>query len=262
MSEQALVPVEQKQVAFYGDELTAVRANDEHVYVSIRHLCDALGIDIQAQTRRIRRQNVLANGFKGVANLATPGGLQTFYMLRVDLVPLWLAGIRTSAVREEIRPKLERYQEEAAKVLWEAFQEGRLTAEPLFDELLQSDSEAAQAYKVAMAVAKLARNQLLIEAKLSGWLDDHEQRLERIEAELGDPNRFVTPDQAEKISQAVKAIALALGKKTGKNEYGGVYGEMYRKFRVPGYREIPARRFREVMDWLNEWLQNVVQDSF
>lgn len=93
-----------------------------------------------------------------MAKLATLDGLQTFHMRRVDLVLLWLASIRTSAVREEIRPKLERYQEEAAKVLWETFQEGRLTAKPLFDELLQSDSEAAQAYKVAMAVAKLAHN--------------------------------------------------------------------------------------------------------
>lgn len=58
------------------------------------------------------------------------GGMQKAGMLRVDLVPIWLSGVRIQAVKEEIRPKLERFQREAAKVLWEAFQEGHLTADP------------------------------------------------------------------------------------------------------------------------------------
>jgi hypothetical protein len=177
-------------------------------------------------------------------------------LLRVDLVPLWLSGIETSRVKEEIRPKLERYQQEAAKVLWEAFQEGRLTADPTFEELLQSDSEAVQAYQIATAVVKLARQQILMEAKLAGRLDDHERRLEQVEAALGDPGRFVTPSQAMQISQAVKAVAREIGKRTGKNEHGAVYGELYRKFEVTGYKQLPAERFQEVMDWLTEWHQH------
>lgn len=90
-------------------------------------MCQALGIDTAGQRQRIQRHTVLARGI-GVCNLQTPGGPQSSYVLRVDLVPLWLSGIRTSAVNEEVRPKLERFQEEAATVLWEAFQEGRLTA--------------------------------------------------------------------------------------------------------------------------------------
>ena len=56
-------------------------------------------------------------------------GEQQAYVIRVDLVPLLLSGISTKAVGEEVRPKLEQFQEEAAKALWEAFQEGRLTAD-------------------------------------------------------------------------------------------------------------------------------------
>ncbi len=128
MVDKALQPIEQRQVDFYGDELTAARADDGHVYVSVAQMCNALGIDIQAQTRRIRRQDIMAEGFQGVANLATPGGRQTAYMLRVDLVPLWLSGIRTAAVSENVRLKLERFQREAAKVLWEAFMVNFTTA--------------------------------------------------------------------------------------------------------------------------------------
>lgn len=35
--ETALTPVDQKTIAFYGDELIAVRATDGHIYVSLRH---------------------------------------------------------------------------------------------------------------------------------------------------------------------------------------------------------------------------------
>ena len=55
---------------------------------------------------------------------------------------------------------------------------------------------------------------------------------------LGDTGRYVTEDQASQISQAVKTVALKLGKKSGRNEYGAVYGELYRKFGVPGYKQL------------------------
>jgi hypothetical protein len=243
--------IEQKQVAFYGDELTAIKTNDGQVYVSVRHMCDALGLSVQAQTRRIHRQEVLADGFM-VAKMATIKGEREASWLRADMIPLWLTGVSVKSVKEEIT-KLKRFQKEAARVLWEAFQEGRLTTEPEFDELLQVDSDAVQAYQIALAVVKLARQQILMEARLTGRLDDHEYRLEQIELTLGDPGRFVTPSQAMQVSQAVKAVALEIGKKSGRNEHGSVYGQLYRQFEVTSYKQLPAERFQEAMDWLTDW---------
>ena len=181
------------------------------------------------------------------------GGRQQAALLRVDLVPLWLSTIETTRVKEQNRPKMERFQREAAKALWEAFQQGRLTADLDFDELLAADSPEAQAYKMAQAVLQLARNQLLMRAQLT----DHENRLETIEAQLGDTGRNVTPDQASQLSQAVKAVALAQGKKTGRNEFGAVYGELYRKFGITSYKMLPARRFEEAMKFLTAWHESL-----
>ena len=142
MDDVALTVIEQREVEFYGDELTAVRAADGHIYVSVRHLCDALGLDRAAQVRRIKRQEILFDAYKGGAILTPPstqgtgGGRQQLGLIRVDVVPLFLTGISVNSVRDEIRPKLERFQREAAKVLWEAFQQGRLTADLDFDSLL------------------------------------------------------------------------------------------------------------------------------
>jgi len=254
-----LTVVEQREVTFYDDQLTAVRVDDGRVYVAIRHMCELLGIDTQGQTQRIDRHTILSEG-RGVCELHTPGGLQSAIVLRVDLVPLWLSGIRTSAIRDAAtRLKLENFQREAAAVLWEAFQDGRLTADPDFELLLQSDSEAVQAYRMAMAVVKLARNQIILESRL----DVHEQRLETIEAQLAPPAHAITQSQAMQISQAVKAVAIAQGQQTKRNEFGGVYGELYRKFEITSYKLLPASKFDEAMKFLTEWYGSLTgEESF
>jgi len=258
--DKPLSVIKQKTVDFYNDELTAIRADDGQVYVSVRHMCEALGIQRpQRQTDRIKRDEVLSDGLQRVPIMGTRGR-QITYVLRVDLVPLWLTGLEISRVGEEVQDKIIRYKREAAKVLWEAFQEGRLTTDPTLDDLLRSDSDAVQAYKMLQALVKLARNQILLEAQLQSHTEqlvDHDQRLEDIEAMLGDTGRYVTPDQASQISQAVKAVALAQGKKSGRNEFGAVYGELYRKFGITGYKQLPASRFQQTMNWLNEWRESI-----
>jgi hypothetical protein len=85
--------------------------------------------------------------------------------------------------------------------------------------------------------------------------------LEAIETQLGDPGRKITSAQATNISQAVKAVAMALGKATGRNEYGGIYGELYRRYEVPSYRELPASKYDDAIAWLNEWLRALSNDE-
>jgi hypothetical protein len=260
MADQALQPIEQKQVLLYEDELTAVRVHDGDVYVGLNQMCNSLGLDTQGQRQRIDRHEILSEGV-GVCNLHTPGGMQDVTVLRVDLIPLWLSGVRVKSVKETIRPKLTHFQREAAKVLWQAFQEGRLTTAPDIEDLLDSNSPAAQAYKMAMAMAELARNQLQLEARLDKRLDAHETRLEQLEAALPSPKSHINEDQAMQISQSVKTVALALGKRTKKNEFGAVYGELYRKFGITSYKMLPTKKFEAAINFLTEWHQNVVGDT-
>ena len=180
-------------------------------------------------------------------------------MIRVDYVPLWLTTLRVASVSPEHQDKLRHFQKEASQVLWEAFQEGRLTADPGLEELLADgrQSEAVEAYKMLQALVKLARNQIILEAQVG----DHERRLEEIEATLGDTDRMITPDQAMQISQAVKLLALELGKRSSKNEFGGVYGEFYRRFGITSYKELPATRFNAAMAFFREWYQTLTDTT-
>ena len=47
--EKALVLVQQKEVDFYGDELTAVRSEDGTIYIPIRPVCRLLGLSWDGQ---------------------------------------------------------------------------------------------------------------------------------------------------------------------------------------------------------------------
>jgi len=61
--EKALVPVEERKVSFYGDEITAVLIKIHgvsKVYIPIRQLCDFFGLDWSAQRQRILRDETLA----------------------------------------------------------------------------------------------------------------------------------------------------------------------------------------------------------
>ena len=260
--EQALTVVEQKEVQFYGDMIIAVRSQDGGVYVPIRPICDLLGVDWSAQRQRVLRDAVLSQEIKGVGVTTTPsntgvgGGRQEMLALPLDYISGFLFGINADRVKPEVRDRLIRYQRECYRVLAEAFTEGRLTVDPTFDDLQNADTPTAQAYRMIRAMMELARQQLIYESRLTmqeGRLDAYESRLEQIESTLGDRGRFITPEQATSISQAVKSIATALGKKSGRNEYGAVYGEFYRKFGIPSYRELPARRFDEAIRFLTDW---------
>lgn len=258
--EKSLSIIEQKTVEFYGDEIIAVRASDGTVYVPVRPICELLGVSWPSQSNRINRDEVLSTVAENISvfvmNTQGQDQRRSMLCLPLDYISGFLFGLSAGRVREDIKDKIIRYKKECYQVLAEAFQEGRLTPDTDFEALLKTDSPAAQAYKTFQALAKLARHQLILESRL----DQHEVRLEQLESSLGDPGRFVTPDQASQLSQAVKTVALKLGKKSGRNEYGAVYGELYRKFGVTGYKQLPASKFQQAMNWLNEWRDNIEGD--
>ena len=263
MTNKALMPTSQKDVVFYEDIIVAVRMDNGDVYVPIRPICDNLGVTLAGQRERINRDPVLAEMATSVSVTLTQQAREMI-CLPLKFIPGWLFGINANRVKPELRDRIIRYQRECYDVLAEAFVEGRLTADASFEDLLASDTPAAQAYKMAAAIMKMAQQQLMLEAQLeahTSTIIDHEQRLEEIEATLGDPGRSITPDQAMQISQGVKAVAIAYGKQTKKNEFGAVYGELYRREGVTSYKQLPAQRFDAVMKWLSTWYQDVTGEK-
>lgn len=270
MAEKALVPTVQKEVIFYEDRLTAVLVDvngEEHIYVPLRPICDYLGLQYTGQRDRIRRDPVLSENIHRVkiSRDVAEGSDQEMVCLALKFLPGWLFGLSVNRIKEDLREKIIRYQRESYDVLWEAFQEGRLTTDVSFDDLLQqASSDVVEAYQIAQAIMKLARNQIMLDARLddhSRTLEEHTRRLETIEADMHQEDRYISESQATQISQAVKAIAIAMGKKTGRNEFGATWGEFYRKFGISKYRYLPISKFDEAMAWLNEFYQSLTGET-
>jgi len=106
------------KVPFHGDSLDAVRDPDG-IWLSIPQACANLGLVEQGQLRKLQ-----GKVWARVEMKSTPdarGHNQQTWCLHLDCVAMWLATIETSRVAESLRPKLERYQIECARVLNEHF---------------------------------------------------------------------------------------------------------------------------------------------
>lgn len=261
---KSLAAVEQREVAFYEDTVVAVRLASGEIYVPIRPICDNLGVTLAGQRERINRDPVLSEAVTSVSVTLTQQAREML-CLPLKFIPGWLFGINANRVKPELRDRIIRYQRECYDVLFEAFAEGRLTAEAGFDDLLQqASSDVVEAYQIAQAIMKLARNQIMLDSRLddhSRTLEEHTRRLETIEADMHQEDRYISESQATQISQAVKAIAIAMGKQTGRNEFGATWGEFYRKFGISKYRYLPVSKFDEAMAWLNEFYQSLTGET-
>ena len=266
--ENALVPVEERTVIFYDDELTAVLVRvggEEQVFVPIRPLCEYLGVDWSAQYRRLSRDPVLGDAQATVAITATDGRVREQVCLPLEYLNGWLFGVSADRVKPEIRERLIRYQKECYRVLARAF-----VKEPSASDVSPTTATLLQVREMGRAIMQMAEEQIEFERRLTtteGRLDqaavivgDLNRRVASLEQKVA-PGKPVTEDQASQIGRAVKAIAIALGKKTGRNEFGGVYGELYRKFGVTSYKMLPARRFDEAMTFLTGWHEEVVGEG-
>ncbi len=164
---------EVKTVDFYGDQITAAEGADAEIYVPINPMAISLGLDRSAQQRRIQRDPVLS---KRVRNLRidSGGGPQRQVCLPLDLLPGWLFGITTGKMSPELQEKLNRYREEAFKVLWRAFRNDITPAAPPPVDLTPAEQILAQ----AEAIAALARQQVDFERGLTEAQNRHQTMAE------------------------------------------------------------------------------------
>lgn len=248
-------------IEFYGDEILAIlEPSTRRVYVPMGRMCENLSVDRSHQVNRIQQHRVLSSGLK-LIRVQTAGGEQEMQCLRLDLIPFWLAGLNPNRVKDEkMREKLELYQRECADVLWDAF---RPAGQPSSVALASQGelSPAAQAYETAMALAALARQQMNLEGQfetMAQQVQEQQQRLEALELQLS-PKGAISAAQASELSQAVKTVARELGARTGRNEYGGVYGQLYREFDITSYKSLPVAQFERAMEWLREWYRDIQQ---
>ncbi len=103
---------------FDGDAIDVQKDGNE-VFVSVKRVCEALGVDYPTQQAKLKEKEWATIGL--CPTVAEDGKQRQMTMLHLDSLPLWLATIDAGRVAEDARPKLLRYQKECARVLADHF---------------------------------------------------------------------------------------------------------------------------------------------
>jgi len=272
--EQALIPIEERQVDFYGDDIIAVLVDvngEEHVYIPVRPICTYLGLSWSGQSERIKRDLVLSEEARFVRVTRTNlGGNPNILCLPLDFLNGWLFGINAARVKEEHREKVVRYQRECYRILAEAFQvKSAVTAPSSSIQMLE------QLRETGLAIAQLAEQQIAIETRLTNRLDKAAQVVGDIQRRLGAVERRVKPaeiisdEQASDIALSVKSLGELLTNRSaqkGKGEklpnyYQSIFTELYRRFGISKYTLTRQADYRDVMAFLKDWRKSIDKPS-
>ncbi|OJV96051.1 MAG: hypothetical protein BGO39_03505 [Chloroflexi bacterium 54-19] len=266
MSEEtaALIPVEERQVDFYGDDITAALVEEttgrETIYVPLRPLCDYLELNWSSQLQRIKRDPVLSE-IQTVVIINTVQGPRETICLPLEYLNGWLFGVNATRVKPELKDKVIRYQRDCYKVLSNYFQNEATVEEPV----PAPSAALVQIREMGLAIAQMAEQQMELERSVNrahSRLDQAavlvkvlDQRLTNVEKKIT-PSARITDDQASEISQAVKALAEYLTTQDkSKNHYQSVFQEIYRRFGVSSYKNIRVDQFSTVLKFLEDWRQ-------
>jgi hypothetical protein len=276
---QALVPVGERSVDFYGDEVMGViieQDGDRRVYVPLRPICRYLGLDWSGQRQRIMRDEVLAEEVRTVVMAPTnpQGGDPETLALPLDFLPGWLFGIDAARVKPDLKERIIRYRRECYRRLWDAFKHEILPATTELAPARPAASGAQLAYELATAVQNLAREQMDMEQRLGGridrmahWakgvvakLDDLGTRVGDLELHVG-PAVPISEQQSAEVALAVKNVGRALSERGTKPGYSQVYGELYRRYGISSYKNLPQDRYDEVLAWLKGWYDELTGET-
>jgi hypothetical protein len=108
----------------------AVSQNDGEHFVALKPLCEALGLDWEAQRKRTQRNPQFSTPVHMNGSWAQDGKNRDMLCIPVRQVGMWLCTINANRVSEHVRPKLLAFQEQLQVVIHDHLT-GRLTMEKL-----------------------------------------------------------------------------------------------------------------------------------
>lgn len=252
---QALIPVEQETILFYGKPIVVVRLPDGRVGVVLRWICENLHLLPQGQIARIKRTEVIAHDLV-YASVQSSSGVQNMATLVLRAAPYWLATIDTRRMKKDDPQRLEilRYQGEVVDVLYAWASSPRtieppknlVPAEPITQPTRPSqDAPLAEWHDYYQRMAALIEWQMDVEQ----WRGSIESRVEGIEALIPDifdrlPPVTITPEHQRQVQTFVRQLAELTGKHPNT-----IYDNLKTAFSVPRYQDLPEGEWEQVEKW-------------
>ena len=154
MIENTLMPV-----TFHDDTIYCVEHEGEP-FTPVKPIVENLGLSWASQTVKLNENR----GRYGCFDIETPsaGGPQKMICIPVRKVTAFLYSINANKVREDLRDKLIRYQEECDEVLWQYWTTGKATKESVAQVMPKDYIEALEALVAAEKAKKAAIEALTV----------------------------------------------------------------------------------------------------
>lgn len=104
-----------------GVEISAEVANNGQVYIPIKPICQAIGIDDSSQRHRIDRHYILSSVEVTMTSTGADGKTYEMVCLPLEYVYSWLFTIDANLVAEAKRDNVMRFQRECYEILYRHF---------------------------------------------------------------------------------------------------------------------------------------------
>ncbi len=252
-----LHPREQLPVTYFGGVVLAVRHPDGTIYLSIRDLCGVIGLNRSSQMRRLRGHADLHLGL-ALFLVQTAGGTQAQEFLALEKVPAWLLGV-TGRTNDEVRDKLRYLQTYLVREVYAAFV--RLAGLP--EQGSRAIEDLDDLRRMETSLTGLAERQTQIESSQDrardAWRDLAAQiraltdRLTTIEQQT---EGALTRRQRGHLYQLVQAWGAAKAEReprmTKSAAFQTAWVTLKVRFRVARYEDIPAARYREAVQFVQD----------
>lgn len=104
-----------------GVEIFAEINENGQVFIPVKPVCQAIGVDHDAQRQRIKRHRKLSSVAVTITATGTDGKSYEMIALPLEYVYGWVFSIDTSMVSESALPSVEKYQDECYETLYRHF---------------------------------------------------------------------------------------------------------------------------------------------
>lgn len=233
-------------VPFYEDVLEAVRREDG-VWLGVKRACENVGLSPDAQRVKLKAAPWAVTTI--VAATGPDGKTYEMFAIHIKSAAMWLATIDISRVGEQARPKLVKYQCEAAEVLSSYFLgAGLAETDPLV-------AQAETALAITREVVRIREEQKAIKASVQALqaseADRRAQEAQAIESlrQLPAPTMEAQDRSLRSvINECVRQYGITHG---GKNAYQEAWSKIYRELRYRYHFDAPARAKHRKMSRLD-----------
>lgn len=244
----ALEPIDQASVPFMGEEALAAKLEGLGIYVTVKSICQMIGVRYERQYDRIRRTPNLSKHSR-LIKIQTKGGPQPMLCIKVTRLATWLDSIQTNSVRNQrSREIIESLQDDFAVVTNEVFMR-RLGLDatslmPLPDDA--TTRELARQYNELLDIVQLMREHLndisatvgplpekldqvvLMLQQFFAIQQEHKAQISKID----ERTQKLTSAHARDVQEFITRMVQLTQHLPTPLTYPMIYGRLKRKFRV------------------------------